>query len=652
MGNFDWVFEENWLKAYRPMLEALGRHPGVKATLHYSGPLIDWLTAHRPEFEELLDPLVARGQVEIAGGGYYEPILSMLPAADRVGQLRHMRDEIERRWGTAPAGAWLTERVWEPGIAAALAEGGAAYTLVDDSHFESSGLTEDQLDGHYLTEEEGKVVAVFPGLRTMRQHIPWKPVEEVVEWFRERASTSPRLFVMGDDGEKFGAWPETYEYCWGAAGGWVEGFFTALDENSNWLRTTQLREWLESQPRKGPVYLPTGSYQEMEEWSLPPEAQERRKQYREAAGEAGLPEMSLRPGFWRNYLVRYPEVAAMRHRIFRTRRLLDRVDQQLPGYAAAQDLLWQGECNCPYWHGIFGGVYLHPLRVRTTALLSAAESRAEELAGETGSRTEDTDMDLAPEILLRNPYQRLIIDPVEGGALVEWDSIDPPWPLLGVLARRPEAYHRDLGQAGSESISPHAEGELVTAGHDLVFDAGRRAGLQERWLKRGASARAWRRRSAELDLPLSREWDCSREKSDSAVCRDTRGPFGVKRRVRLRGKSLEIGYEVDNVGKRTAAGTLVSEWNLTLPDEWGGPGREMVDAGHRDLTVSAGGCLDLRARWEGFAEVWTMPVETVSSSERGLELTYQGLCLGFAARLSLRAGERVKLKLLLEVRSS
>ena len=36
--------------------------------------------------------------------------------------------------------------------------------------------------------------------------------------------------MMGDDGEKFGAWPTTWEHCWGS-GRWVDRFFDLLDEN-------------------------------------------------------------------------------------------------------------------------------------------------------------------------------------------------------------------------------------------------------------------------------------------------------------------------------------------------------------------------------------------------------------------------------------
>ena len=87
VGNFGWVFADVYEQAYAPMLDALDRHPGVRLALHYTGPLLDWIRAERPEFLERLRALVERGQVELLGGGYYEPVLASLPERDRVGQL-------------------------------------------------------------------------------------------------------------------------------------------------------------------------------------------------------------------------------------------------------------------------------------------------------------------------------------------------------------------------------------------------------------------------------------------------------------------------------------------------------------------------------------------------------------------------------------
>ena len=64
--------------------------------------------------------------------------------------------------GSMPRGLWLTERVWEPELAADLADAGVRYALVDDRHFLVSGFASDQLHAPYWTESDGKHVALFP----------------------------------------------------------------------------------------------------------------------------------------------------------------------------------------------------------------------------------------------------------------------------------------------------------------------------------------------------------------------------------------------------------------------------------------------------------------------------------------------------------
>src|SRR5262245_10312041 len=88
VGNFGSVFEQNYRDAYLAFLELMEQYPELAFTLHTSGPLLEWLVEHRREYVERLRSLVERGQVEILGGAFYEPILSMLPRRDRVGQIR------------------------------------------------------------------------------------------------------------------------------------------------------------------------------------------------------------------------------------------------------------------------------------------------------------------------------------------------------------------------------------------------------------------------------------------------------------------------------------------------------------------------------------------------------------------------------------
>ena len=99
-------------------MRLLDKYPAVNASLHHSGPLIDWARGARTEYLPTIAKLVARGQLEILGGGYYGPILPILKPADAHGQIEMMQAFWEKTSGVRPRGMWLAERVWEPALRA------------------------------------------------------------------------------------------------------------------------------------------------------------------------------------------------------------------------------------------------------------------------------------------------------------------------------------------------------------------------------------------------------------------------------------------------------------------------------------------------------------------------------------------------------
>ena len=143
-----------------------------------SGPLLEWLEQHEPAYLDRLGRLAADGRLEILLAGFYEPVLASLPRADRVEQIRWMHEAVQRRFGVDARGLWLTERVWEPELAADLADAGVRYALVDDRHFLVTGFTADQLHAPFWTESDGKRVALFPIDERLRYLIPFRPPEE------------------------------------------------------------------------------------------------------------------------------------------------------------------------------------------------------------------------------------------------------------------------------------------------------------------------------------------------------------------------------------------------------------------------------------------------------------------------------------------
>lgn len=156
VGNFDDVIEQAYQDSYLPLLELLERHPGVRLGLHTSGPLAEWLDRRHPDYLDRVARLVAARQIEIVGGAFYEPVLAMLPARDRIGQIKTYTQWLEQRFRTKVSGMWVAERVWDPSMTADIAAAGIDWTILDDSHFKAAGLSEDQLDRHWLTEETAR----------------------------------------------------------------------------------------------------------------------------------------------------------------------------------------------------------------------------------------------------------------------------------------------------------------------------------------------------------------------------------------------------------------------------------------------------------------------------------------------------------------
>src|SRR5439155_23654514 len=212
VGNFDGVFQQAYDDAYAPFLAFLEGRPAFRLALHHSGPLLQWLALHQADYLRRLRVLVERGQVELWGGGFFEPILPAIPEGDRRAQMRAMADWLELELGRRPRGLWLAERVWEPGLASSLVAAEAQYTAVDDAHFVAAGFERDALWGYYLTEDQGRSLAVFPIHRELRYLVPFGEPAQTVELLRRVAEGGEGgIAVLGDHGEKVGGWPGTPE---------------------------------------------------------------------------------------------------------------------------------------------------------------------------------------------------------------------------------------------------------------------------------------------------------------------------------------------------------------------------------------------------------------------------------------------------------
>ena len=622
VGNFDHVFADHLRDVYRPLVERLAERRFFPFTLHISGPLLEWLEAHDAGYLDMIGRLATDGHVELLLAGFYEPVLASLVPADRVEQVAWMREAIQRRFGVQATGLWLTERVWEPDLAAHLADAGVRYVVLDDRHFLVSGFERDQLHAPFFTESGGKRVALFPIDERLRYLIPFRPPAEIAAYLRELRSAGRPLAVFVDDGEKFGGWPGTKD--WVYTRGWLAQFLDAVEAQvaAGEVRLTTPGAALDTVRSGGLAYLPTASYREMEAWSLPPAAARRLAVLEHELGEARLagPDGALvRGAHWRNFLVKYPEANRM-HKKMLALSALCRARGDPPSVRRA---IGRAQCNDAYWHGVFGGLYLPHLRAAIWRNLAAAEAELRRGEGLVVERL-DFDGDGAEELWIHSGVFSAVVSPERGGVIEEYTVFEPGVNYADVLTRRRESYHEPApGREGHEAT-------VTNDGTPSIHELEQMVRLQRLPPIDGADRALFVDRVLASDVTLEGYvggafgsiacWSCS--VFDATVEQSSQAVEVVLRPVSGAAAGLvEKRIRLDPTGELSAR----YRWDPTAfpPDAFF----------CSEVSLSREVELDLTPK----TELWKFPVATVSRSERGFEETVQGY--SYTPRWPARAGE-------------
>jgi alpha-amylase len=364
----------------------------------------------------------------------------------------------------------------------------------------------------------------------------------------------------------------------------------------------------------------------------------------------------------------------------------------------ALDHLYAGQSNDCYWHGLFGGIYLPDLRVAALARLIAAEDLATGLGAPTAT-LRDVDLDDREEVVLSGPGEFVTVKLEEGGGIGRWDLRAGCHPLAAVMRRRPEAYHETLRQyelahaagAGSSHDAGHAtdaDGSAAPASiHDIVkvkqeglldhlrYDAYERRSALVRILPPDTSPTAAAAGTAE-ELAGLRDGAWTLEsvgagrvglrRSDAIRMGDESVPIEATKTISIGGgrldPCLEIEIEIIHRGHPDSPridALLAIEWSTMLlggghnPAAWHDIGGSRIahdettataevsrlTAGNDQLGITIETVIDRPV------EVWIAPIQTVSNSEGGFELVYQGCATLVVEPLRLAPGERVSLRI-------
>jgi 4-alpha-glucanotransferase len=677
VGNFDFVFEHAYQHAYLRFVEVLERHPTIGVDFHFSGPLLDWLETAHPEYLELVAELAAKGQAGILAGAYYEPILPPIPYQDQVGQIQALVARLKKRFGSAPKGMWLAERVWEPGLPAAISDAGIEFTLLDGTHFKQVGFGEETMFGRWTTESEGKAISVFPIHDGVRDLIPFASVEEAIAALRKLAMPGGRDVVFGDDGEKFGDWPGTHALCYEQ--GWLDRFFTEIERDPT-LSVRPVSEAYGDTRSQGLVYLPAASYFEMMEWAETAQRQTALRKGRDAVKAAGVWDTIqpfVRGVSWRNFLIRYPESNRM-HKLAQS--LSGRIHAELAGTPTparkkvllkARDHVWQGQCNCGYWHGVFGGLYLPHLRRALHGNLARAERLLE---GKTASVVRrDWDLDGHDEVELRDAEQFVSVHLGQGAGIPVWWLDRAGLNLTDSMTRQEETYHARIagveGKGDGTKLADQFDGANPELARLLRYDEVPNHSGLDFWFPQGTDAAVWQEGKASENW-LGGAWEvkASGVKKDVPFLQLVResGDLQISRTLRLLPSGgVEVDIELHNHSDRVVSGSHGSQWlfcllagdahDRILTDPSGSEHRLDTLGDVTGSTVSLrDGWLELEAKLasEGAQRVLWQGIRTVNQSVGGYETVYQGTSVLVLRTVEIPAGGKLAWKLRLDLTQS
>ncbi len=625
-GQLKWINEKIYVNSYRLLLEIFKKYADLHFTVHISGPLLLYMIDNHPEWIDEIAKLGDYGTIEFLAGSLGEAILPLLPLSDRVDQVREYIRLFEKYFGLKPRGLWLPERVWEPSLPIPLAENGIEYVLVDDSTLLRAGHPQEDAYYAWNTEEGGERVKVFFIDAGLRYVLPWSSSEEVFNYMMSKATdTGDRVLVWGSDAEKFGEWADPGWARW-----WLNDFLSKLRLRRNEIKLLHPTEYLREHGVRGLIYLPTGSYDKMLEWSN---------------------------GFFRNFQLKYRESNNMHKKMLYVRGKLVKAPK-IP--REAWTLYYLAQCNDAYWHGLFGGIYLSHLRQAIYENLIKAEKIAEEEIGyyekhEPVIKRVDFDYDGRIEVLYESRRLNAYFKPSDGGTMFELDI-------------KRDGYEHNLQDTMTRYPEPYLHGSGFNP------DWYRRVSLRVHLWEPSTTLHDWINNTPfkdNSDLAL-KKYSVSITPSDELIMRSLGGYYLagslvsrilVEKRIKVRDNELsttyivenkgdkpvtaKIGYEyhlapkIDRTGKGEPIGYIVNGEFYTRDNEWGGITRQVV--------FKAPDYPDIKLETRKDEIYWIAPLNMLARTEKGFKPIPQGIAVMIIREKTLRPGDRETLIAKLEL---
>ncbi|MEM0099417.1 MAG: alpha-amylase/4-alpha-glucanotransferase domain-containing protein [Desulfurococcaceae archaeon] len=618
-GQLKYINERIFENSYRMLLEVFKQFSDLKFTVHISGPLLIYLkNTHSDWLEEMLK-LGDIGTIEFMAGTISEAVLPLVPSDLRLSHITRYIELFESLAGFKPKGFWLPERVWEPWLPEVLAKAGLEYVVIDDSTLRKTGFSHEKTKYAWITEESGYSVKVLFIDEKLRYILPWEHPDKVIDYMAQYASDADALLLWGSDAEKFGEWWDR-----DSSRRWLVEFLSKLRFEKRILMVHP-SEYLREHDVKGYIYLDTGSYDKMLEWS---------------------------GGFFRNFLVKYVESNNMHKKALWVKSKLVKAQGKLKEIPLDYYMAY---CNDAYWHGLFGGIYLAHLRQAIYESLIRSEKIAEDAINYFESNSikrilADFDYNGREELIIETPELNLYVSPWDGGTLFEYDI------------KKPGLEH-NIQDTMTRYREPYLEGTSFNP------DWYRRTSWRVHIWGIETSIHDWINNTPFKDMS-----DLALHKYNTVLTEDPRvfylrtignvyyhgsksASVFVEKRVELKNKGYSIHYVVRNLDDSIVKGKIGFEYHLAWKvdrdqerkpyylvngktysiDQW-------FSGEANTIILRSEVYPDIILRTDQSIGVWIATLSSYARTEKGLKTIPQGLAVMFVRDVELKRGEDFELE--------
>ncbi|MBE6349957.1 MAG: DUF1926 domain-containing protein [Spirochaetaceae bacterium] len=389
--------EKQYYQFYKKLAAFLYKHPQFSLSLYFPGILLEWLEKKHPELITILSDLINKKQIEILGGGYYEPIFPLILPFDRVGQIEYLTTALRKAFGKRIKGIKVPHSIFNTSLIQNFTNCGIDYVLLQSNILKTYAEDKDSFFP-ILLEETGKTILGIPSRQEEKPMITTTP-ESFLKKMQEIAhkTTENGIFSCSFSPKEFSEL---------LTANWFEKFYE-LVKDSDYVSFSTIALYLKNHQNIQQGFLVSDCPQELAQWALSPYQKSKLK---DAVN-------------FKTFLHTYPEISSIYARMNITQNFIQLGKGDKARKKAAQEELWQAQNSFAFFYNGTDSVGKKTIREAAYKHLLLSEK----LIKDIGTITEfcvssDMNFDGYKEYLFASEFYNTLVTSKQG-CIAEFDVL-------------------------------------------------------------------------------------------------------------------------------------------------------------------------------------------------------------------------------------